>query len=37
MTHDDWEVPRFSDEAIAILGQLDRAGAPQPACAPPAT
>ena len=26
MTHDEWEVPRFSDEAIAILGHLKRAG-----------
>jgi hypothetical protein len=26
MTHDEWDVPRFSDEAVAILGRLRRAG-----------
>jgi hypothetical protein len=26
MTHDEWEIPRFSTEAIAILGHLKRAG-----------
>ena len=26
MTHSEWEMPRFSDEAIAILGHLKRAG-----------
>jgi hypothetical protein len=26
MTHDEWEIPRFSNEAIAILGHLKRAG-----------
>src|SRR5262245_44783815 len=26
MTHDEWEIPRFSNEAIAILGLLKRAG-----------
>jgi hypothetical protein len=26
MTHDEWEIPRFSNEAIAILGHLRRRG-----------
>jgi hypothetical protein len=26
MTYDEWEIPRFSNEAIAILGHLKRAG-----------
>jgi hypothetical protein len=26
MTHDEWEIPRFSNDAVAILGHLKRAG-----------
>ena len=26
MTYDDWEIPRFSNEAIAILGDIVRHG-----------
>jgi hypothetical protein len=26
MTHDEWEIPRFSNDAIAILGDIRRHG-----------